>query len=146
MLLYYIIAIEQSIFTTFQIYFLFSVVIIWFVYFAERTPGAVWSESASDREGCAEVRQELLVLRQREPGQAAQRDLHVRVGAPGRGLHAGHVRPGGSPPGHLRRRIAQLQLLLQAHGAHDRELSQRRGHGHALCEHEVSAGTFSRTN
>jgi len=112
-------------------------VTLYVIYFAERTPGAVRAESAPDREGCAALRQELLVLRQREPGQAAQRDLHVRVGAPGRGLHAGHVRPGGSPPGHLRRRVAQLQLLLQAHGAHDRELPEWRGHGHALRQHEV---------
>lgn len=103
------------------------------------------------------MRQELLVLRHRgKPRQAPQRHVHVRrfslfnqfclnskisqlrVGAPRHWLHAGHVRPSRPLAGDPGRRGAVLRLLLPTHGPNGLQLPQRRRHGHALRQHEVS--------
>lgn len=84
------------------------------------------------------MRSQLLVLHDGQPGEAAERHVHVRVGAPGHRLHAGHVRPGGPAARHPGRRVVHVRLLLQAHGPHGRQLPQRRRHGPALCQHEVT--------
>lgn len=69
--------------------------------------------------------------------------FQVCLGALGRWIHAGHVRPRSSFTRHIWQWIHDLRLFLQIDGPHGSQFPpQRRHHGHTFCQHEVSSSNW----
>lgn len=66
--------------------------------------------------------------------------LQVRLGASGVRLPAGDVRPRRPASRHLRRRAADVLVLLSSHDEDAAQLPAWRPNGQPLCQHEVLVG------